>query len=208
VVQFPRRRRAREVVLQVLYGDDLNPRRNQGEVADFIRTRLANDTELVEFANSLLSGVRQNRAAIDVKLLKWAEHWSLERMSATDRNVLRLGTFEFLFDGMPAPVAIDEALELARRYGTRQSALFVNGVLGRIYKERCEEIAAAIAAAEAEAAAAAAAAAAAGTAPDGTTPPAADASATTPPAAETPPTDPPAVQPSSPAAPPSTEGNH
>ncbi len=130
-----RRRRVREVVLQILYADDLNPQRNQGDVAKFMRDRLLNDFELITFANSLLGGVRRNRPELDAQLQKLADHWSLERMSATDRNVLRLGAYEILHAETPGRVAINEAVELARRYGTRQSAQFVNGILDRVLKD-------------------------------------------------------------------------
>ena len=88
--------------------------------------------ELVEFANSLIAGVRRNRQELDHVLSQTADHWSLERMAATDRNVLRLGAFEILYSDTPDRVAINEAVELAKRFGTRQSAQFVNGILDRL----------------------------------------------------------------------------
>ena len=88
--------------------------------------------ELVEFANSLIGGVRRNRAELDALLEQTADHWSLERMAATDRNVLRLGAYEILYADTPGRVAINEAVELAKRYGTGQSSRFVNGILDRL----------------------------------------------------------------------------
>jgi N utilization substance protein B len=126
-----RRSRAREVALQVLYQDDLNPRHNPADDQTFVRGRLA-QSELVEFANSLVAGVRRNRGELDVLLTQTADHWSLERMAATDRNVLRLGAYEILYADTPGRVAINEAVELAKRFGTRQSAQFVNGILDRL----------------------------------------------------------------------------
>ena len=117
-----RRSRAREVALQVLYQDDLNPRRRAGRSAmRFLRTRLREDAELVEFAQSLIAGVRRNRAELDALLAQTADNWSLERMAATDRNVLRLGAYEILFTETPDRVAINEAVELAKRFGTAHS---------------------------------------------------------------------------------------
>lgn len=127
-----RRSRAREVVLQVIYADDINPRRDLVEADDFVNRRLLGDPQLVEFARSLVAGVRRNRPELDEILRTRAENWSLERMGATDRNVLRLGAYEILFSDTPGRVAINEAVELAKRYGTRQSAQFVNGILDRI----------------------------------------------------------------------------
>jgi N utilization substance protein B len=126
-----RRTRAREVAMQVLYQDDLNPDRQPGEEQAFVTSRLQ-APELVEFANSLIAGVRRNRAELDALLAQTADHWSLERMAATDRNVLRLGAYEILYADTPGRVAINEAVELAKRFGTRQSAQFVNGILDRL----------------------------------------------------------------------------
>jgi N utilization substance protein B len=126
-----RRTRAREVALQVLYQDDLNPRRNPADDDKFIHGRLQGE-ELVVFATSLVAGVRRNRGELDALLSKTADHWSLERMAATDRNVLRLGAFEILYFETPGRVAINEAVELAKRFGSRQSAQFVNGILDRL----------------------------------------------------------------------------
>lgn len=126
-----RRTRAREVALQVLYQDDLNPRHNPADDVLFVKGRLQGD-ELVAFADSLIAGVRRNRGELDALLSQTADHWSLERMAATDRNVLRLGAYEILYADTPGRVAINEAVELAKRFGTRQSAQFVNGILDRL----------------------------------------------------------------------------
>ena len=126
-----RRSRAREVALQVLYQDDLNPLHNPADDEQFVRNRLQ-APELVEFAASLVAGVRINRQQLDDRLAQTADHWSLERMAATDRNVLRLGAFEILHSETPDRVAINEAVELAKRYGSKQSAQFVNGILDRL----------------------------------------------------------------------------
>jgi len=101
----------------------------------FLRRRLKEDQELVEFARSLLSGVRRNRPELDEMLAAKADNWTLDRMAVTDRNVLRLGAFEILYAETPGRVAINEAVELAKRFGTRQSAQFVNGVLDRLLHE-------------------------------------------------------------------------
>jgi N utilization substance protein B len=126
-----RRSRAREVVLQLLYQDDLNPDRQLSKDDEFIRSRLHGNEELCTFAKSLLSGVRRNRGELDGMLSQRADNWSLERMAATDRNVLRLGAYEILYAETPPRVAINEAVDLAKRFGAKQSAQFVNGVLDR-----------------------------------------------------------------------------
>jgi transcription antitermination protein NusB len=126
-----RRSRARQVAFQVLYQDDLNPRSNPGASDEMIKKRLRAE-ELVEFSRSLVSGVRMHGKELDILIEQAAENWSLKRMAATDRNVLRLGAFEMLHTDTPPRVAIDEAVELAKRFGTAQSAQFVNGILDKL----------------------------------------------------------------------------
>jgi transcription antitermination protein NusB len=126
-----RRSRAREVALQVLYQDDLNPVDDPRPGDAFLARRLR-FPELVEFGRALVEGVRKHRSELDGLLEATAENWSLSRMAATDRNVLRIGAFELLHFDTPDRVAINEAVELAKRYGSRQSAHFVNGILDRL----------------------------------------------------------------------------
>src|SRR5690606_32411399 len=97
-----RRSRAREVALQVLYEDDMNPGRNPAVADEFVRRRLNGDAALIDFAKSLIGGVRRNRPELDQMLIERAANWSLARMAATDRNVLRLGAYEILFTETPA----------------------------------------------------------------------------------------------------------
>jgi transcription antitermination protein NusB len=126
-----RRSRAREVAVQVLFQDDLNPGFNPAEADAFLQRRLRGG-ELVEFARSLVSGVRRNRTEVDALIGKTADNWGLERMAATDRNILRIGAFELLYTETPGAVVINEAVELAKRFGTANSAQFVNGILDRL----------------------------------------------------------------------------
>jgi len=122
-------------VLQLLYEDDLNPRHSLVVSDRFLERRLHHDKALVEFARDLLAGVRRNRPALDQLLAGAAANWSLARMAATDRNALRLGAYEILHTQTPARVAINEAIELARRFGSEQSGQFVNGILDRLLRE-------------------------------------------------------------------------
>jgi transcription antitermination protein NusB len=126
-----RRSRARVVAFQVLYQDDLNPRNNPAMGDQFIESRLKSD-DLVAFARALVAGVRKQQAELDAVLEQTAANWSLKRMAATDRNVLRLGAYELLHTDTPARAAIDEAVELAKSFGSAQSAQFVNGILDRL----------------------------------------------------------------------------
>ena len=125
-----RRSRAREVALQVLFQDDVNPSDSVEQTKAFLRARLKAE-ELEEFAMQLILGVRRNRAELDTLLAKTAANWTVDRMATTDRNVLRLGAFEMLYTDTPGRVAINEAVELAKRFGSGQSAQFVNGILDK-----------------------------------------------------------------------------
>jgi N utilization substance protein B len=112
-----RRSRAREVVLQVLFEDDLNPDRKTIQADNFMRNRLHEEQEVLDFARGLLAGVRKNRAELDELLKKTADNWSLERMAVVDRNILRIGAYEMLHTDTPERVCINEAVELAKRFG-------------------------------------------------------------------------------------------
>ncbi len=127
-----RRSRAREVALQALFQEDLNPRDSRDQLAPFIETRLK-DESLREFAKGLVLGVMRNLEELDALLESKADNWSLSRMAATDRNVLRLGAFEIRYADTPDRVAIDEAVELAKRFGSAQSSQFVNGILDKLF---------------------------------------------------------------------------
>lgn len=131
-----RRSRAREIVLQILYQDDLNPDQPEDIRQRFINARLNHDVAMVEFAERLLAGVRLHLDQVDQQLEETAKNWKLSRMAATDRNVLRLGAYEILFSETPDRVAINEAIELAKRYGTNNSSQFVNGVLDRLMSNK------------------------------------------------------------------------
>lgn len=126
-----RRSRAREVAFQVLYQDDLNPRNNPIEGERLIERRLRAD-DMIAFAKGLVAGVRRTRPEVDALLEEIAANWSLKRMAATDRNVLRLGAYEILHTDTPPRVAVDEAVELAKRFGSAQSSQFVNGILDKV----------------------------------------------------------------------------
>ena len=129
-----RRSRAREVALQMLYQSDLNPDVRAQTVRLMIAEQLE-DEALRTFCWKLFAGTMEWRPTIDKRIEQVAENWTLARMSATDRNVLRLGTFELVYTDTPHRVVIDEAIELARKFGTAQSAQFVNGILDRLVPE-------------------------------------------------------------------------
>jgi N utilization substance protein B len=127
------RRRAREIVLQLLYEADINPGGRSPEAARaFIRSRMQGRKALTDFADALLQGTIKHRDEIDTRISKLAAHWTISRMAVPDRNVLRLGGYEILYGDTPGRVAVNEAVVLAKRYGDKNSPRFVNGVLDRL----------------------------------------------------------------------------
>ncbi len=127
-----RRHQAREVALQLLFQYDINPRVTREMVATYARAELA-DAQLEAFSLALYEGALRHRAEIDRRIAAAAENWRLPRMAVVDRNVLRLGAYELLFaPDTPPNVAIDEAIELARKFGSLDSPSFVNGVLDKL----------------------------------------------------------------------------
>lgn len=126
-----RRSQAREVALQMLYQRDLNPDVDIHDVREMMSERLREE-DLLAFGWQLFVGVMEYCAQLDEAIQQVAENWTLKRMAPTDRNVLRLGAFELLQTDMPHRVVIDEAIELARKFGTKQSPQFVNGILDRL----------------------------------------------------------------------------
>lgn len=133
-----RRSRAREVALQLLFQADQNPvPMPRPAVERFALDRLNGNAGLAAYALALFDGALARKADIDPTLAATAENWRLARMAPVDRNVLRLCTYELLYDpaGPPVGVAIDEAVELARRFGGKDSPKFVNGVLDKVAKQ-------------------------------------------------------------------------
>jgi len=128
---------ARTLAVQTLYQWDFNGQ--EGEVMEILkqnREAFAPEFNDAGFIEHLLKGVLDNREEIDGLITKFAPEWPLDQITNIDRNVLRLGTFELKYDeNIPAKVAINEAIELAKTFGGESSGKFVNGVLGAIYKE-------------------------------------------------------------------------
>ncbi len=131
---MPKNRRARVVAFQILYVDEVNPTEKIPE--DMIHERVRGDQPQIEFARELVRGVFQHRQEIDDLIRGASENWSLERLAPTDRNVLRLGIFELLYTDTPPALAINEAIEIAKEYGNKNSGGFVNAILDRIKGER------------------------------------------------------------------------
>jgi len=136
----------RIVALQTLYEYEFR-RRSNDESADVKEIMVKNIEPYkdslgdVEFVNTLVQGVYDNEKDLDTKIQPIAPEWPLEQISAIDRNVLRLGVYELIYlkDTIPPKVAINEAVELAKAFGSDNSSKFVNGVLGTAYREFVED---------------------------------------------------------------------
>lgn len=135
-----KRTQAREAALQVLYQLDLRGAEVLGDLEAILGRlldALATDPSVVEFARGLVLGCWARRAELDQRIRAIAENWDLDRMATVDRNVLRMAAFELLFrDDVPPKVAINEAIDLAKRFSTADSGSFVNGILDKIRIER------------------------------------------------------------------------
>jgi len=128
------RRKARELALQMLFQWELGEHTPQHVIATFLRLQRT-DPEEESFARSLFEGTVSEVDSLDPIIREHAQHWRLERMAAVDRNVIRLALYELLhYVETPPAVVINEALELARRFSTADSAEFVNGVLDAVRK--------------------------------------------------------------------------
>lgn len=126
------RRKGRETALQILYQMDLSDTPADRAI-ELFWGNVAATREGEEFANLLVRGYAADQANIDERIRTVSQHWRLERMSRVDRNIIRLGAYELLcMPEVPARVSLNEAIELAKRYGNEGSAAFVNGVLDRI----------------------------------------------------------------------------
>ncbi|MCL4107133.1 UNVERIFIED_CONTAM: hypothetical protein GTU68_039125 [Idotea baltica] len=115
----------------MLYEADVNPGIAPFEVRESIDEQLK-DEVLGDFAWTLFSGVIDNKTQLDQRLELAAQNWSLSRMAPTDLNALRMGAFEILHFDTPDRVAIDESIELAKKFGSKQSSQFVNGILDKL----------------------------------------------------------------------------
>lgn len=131
-----KRRKSRELSLQLLYQLDVQGEPRAEPYFDEFWARHPVDQEVRDFVGALVRGTKLHQAKIDEMIAQYAEHWELERMAVVDRNILRQGIFELLWRmEVPPKVVINEALEVAKKFSTRESTRFINGMLDRVHKE-------------------------------------------------------------------------
>lgn len=134
------RRRARELALQLLYQYELTGASLEDMQRDFEEWKGAPESAR-EFAEGLVKGVLDHLQEVDSELEQQTAHWRVDRLAAVDRNILRLALYELVFEvDTPHAVVIDEAIEIAKRFGAEESARFVNGVLDGFVKRRSEAV--------------------------------------------------------------------
>ena len=135
------RRKARECALQMLFAADVA----ENPADDVVRSYWAElgeselDVTAREFATRLAVQTLSNLELLDERIRSRAEHWRISRMAVVDRNILRLAVYEFLYEPTPRTVAINEALEIARRFSTYEATQFINGILDAIKRDLDEQ---------------------------------------------------------------------
>lgn len=132
---------ARECALKILYRIEISRESADSSLSDFwSKTAGSMDKESHDFAESLVKGTCGNLAAIDGIISKHTDNWSISRMAVVDKNIIRMSAYEMLYrDDIPPNVSINEAIELAKKYGDVDSGKFVNGILDKIKKTECKK---------------------------------------------------------------------
>jgi N utilization substance protein B len=131
------RRKSRELTLQFFYGHDLQERPSAADLLDQeleeFQTSFTSDQKAQPYAVQLMRGICARQQEIDAALADCSHHWRIERMALVDRNILRIAAYEVLYvKDVPATVAINEALEIAKRYAEPESISFINGILDNL----------------------------------------------------------------------------
>lgn len=139
-----KRRKAREYILQFIYAWEINKKMRYFSDKNTIKEELENfweinnevDENIKSFTNEIIEGTLKNIDKIDNFIKKYATKWDLERMITIDRNILRFAIYELIYrHDIPFQVTINEAIEIAKKYSTKESAAFINGILDRVAKE-------------------------------------------------------------------------
>lgn len=132
------RRQSRELALQVLFQQEFAPSIDHRTGLETFRGNFQATEEVWNYALQILKGIEQNKAEIDSMIESHTSHWTIPRMALVDVNIMRIAIFEIHFSNSDVPprAAINEAIEIAKQYGTTESASFINGVLDQVLKAR------------------------------------------------------------------------
>lgn len=134
------RRQAREAVLQALYADELGKGKWKNIIQSIIKPKITNDKETFKFAERLFLKIVNNKSEIDEVIKSHIKNWSIGRLNAIDHQVMRMAITEFLFfEEIPTKVSMNEGIELAKKFSTKKSGNFVNGILDSALKQLNED---------------------------------------------------------------------
>ena len=135
-----KRTKARECALKILYAIDITKEEPKVCIDMFWKNNEDVEPDVRDFADSLVLGVAKNGTFVDDLISKYTTNWQLKRMAVIDRNILRFATYELLFaEEIPPKVSINEAIDIAKKYGDKDSGKFVNGVLDKINKTEAKK---------------------------------------------------------------------
>src|SRR3989344_2075884 len=130
------RRKSRELALQMLFESEFYAEKLRAKQFDDFGTNFKIRSGIVDFARALFLGVKEHENDINKLLECYSDHWKIHRMSFIDRNIIRMALYEMLYiKDIPPSVSIDEAIEIAKHYGSEDSSAFVNGILDKIFKK-------------------------------------------------------------------------
>jgi len=127
------RRKAREDALQILYQLDLNHGLATSSAMGYFESFYSQKSEVDDFTRRLVSGVSNHLKELDDHVERVSDHWRMDRMAIVDRNILRIGVYELCYcDDIPTTVSINEMIEVAKQFGSENSAAFINGILDKV----------------------------------------------------------------------------
>jgi N utilization substance protein B len=131
-----RRRRARELTLQMLFQHEFTGERTDFKAVEDLNPSKKEDAEVRKFSEELVRGTLMHLDEIDQKIRQAAAHWKMDRMASVDRNIMRSAVYEILYrNDIPPAVTINEALEIAKKYSSAEAVSFINGLLDRIARD-------------------------------------------------------------------------
>lgn len=128
------RRQSREIALQILFQTEYAPQISFEDLFSIYDDQ--KDRSIVKYADDLIRGVQTHKVKVDEKIQEASRHWKIDRMGGVDRNILRLSVYEMLFSSemIEPKIAINEAIEVAKLFGSQESASFVNGILDQVVR--------------------------------------------------------------------------
>ncbi|MGE0633037.1 MAG: transcription antitermination factor NusB [Pseudobdellovibrionaceae bacterium] len=130
------RRQSREITLQILFQTEFAPQISFAEFLSVFQSEGQFDKETLEYAETLIRGIAEKKTDIDSLIAQSSAHWKMDRMAIVDRNIMRIAVYEMRFSAeiITAQIAINEAVEISKKYGSEETPSFVNGILDQVTK--------------------------------------------------------------------------